>query len=249
MGSLVVFLSVSCSPMTQKDTSEHFSYVFNNQIDSRTVKEIAQALENNYSRIGKDLKTVPAKPIEVFLYSNRWDYARETGQWTASGDIRGPAQLHFLPKGRAVKDYKKTAVHEFAHAVTFKLLIDHLPPPADEQKLEQKFASLPVWLWEGVACYEAGEFEHPRAMPYFSGERTLTLKELNSRKGEKIYRVGYLLIEYVLHQYGQDKLIELLTRDGDLSSVLQVSEDEFERGWYEFVQDKYLKPAKSLSKK
>lgn len=235
--------------MTQKDTSEHFSYVANSQVDSSTVKKVAQALENNYLRISKELKTVPVKPIEVYLYSNRWDYARATGHWTASGNVLGPAQLHFLSEGWAVKDYQKTAVHEFAHAVTLKLLIDHLPQPVDEQKLEQKFTRLPVWLWEGVACYQAGEFEHPRAMPYFSDGRTLTLKELNSRKGAKIYRVGYLLIEYVLHQYGHDKLIELLINDGDLYSVLKVSEPEFERGWYVFVQDKYLESAKSISKR
>ncbi|MBD0255808.1 MAG: hypothetical protein ICV83_08825 [Cytophagales bacterium] len=240
---LMLLLAMSCSPMSRKETSEHFAYVFNSQVDSATVKEVAQALENNYLRISKALNTVPVQPIEVFLYSNRWDYARATGHWTASGNVRGPAQLHFLPEGWAVKEYQKTAVHEFAHAVTLKLLMDHSPQPVNEQKLEQKFARLPVWLWEGIACYQAGEFEHPRAMPYFTDGRTLTLQELNSRKGEKIYKVGYLLIEYVLHQYGQDQLIELLTRDGELPSALKVSEAEFERGWHQFVQDKYLKPS------
>jgi hypothetical protein len=180
----------------------------------------------------------------VFLYSNRWSYARATGHWRASGNVLGPAQLHFLPEGWDVKDHQKLAVHEFAHAVTLKLLLDREAKPLDEQKLAQKFARLPVWLWEGVACYEAGEFEHLQAMPYFADGRTLTLEELNSRKGAKIYRVGYLLIEYILNQYGQDKLIELLVKDGNLSLVLKANEAEFEKDWYGFVNQKYLRRAK-----
>lgn len=236
---LVMGITLSCARQKRDYNSEHFTYVVSGKIDSTVVQTLANTLENNYQRISRHLQTTPADPIQVFIYTNRLDYLRATGYWTALGNVMGPKQLHFLIKERLEKENKQLAVHEFAHAVTLQLLIDSAPN-LDEKAFDEKFEEFPTWLWEGIACYEAGQFYHPRTLPYFTDRTWPTLEELNSRRGEKIYKAGFLLIEYILQRYGQDKLIDLIIGYGNLPAVLQVEEAEFERDWHAFVQKKYL---------
>ena len=68
------------------------------------------------------------------------------------------------------------------------------------------------------------------------------ISELNNRsKGQKIYTCGYTIIEYILHEYGREKLITLIGSYGDIKNVLNVSKEQFSKDWYMFLQEMYLK--------
>ena len=219
----------------------HFTFRFSEGIDTNKIKELAIYLEDNYSKISNHLKTIPAPDIEVNIYAQRWKYIRATGNWNASGNIEGISKLHFVEQAWGEGDAKKTAVHEFTHAVVLKLLLDREQQPLNAKDFDNKFASLPVWLWEAISVYEAAQFKDPKTMAFLSGGAYPSLSELNSRsKGGKIYSVGFILIEYILHQYSQDKLIELIANYGDVQKVLNVTAEEFSKGWYDFVNTKYL---------
>jgi len=67
-------------------------------------------------------------------------------------------------------------------------------------------------------------------------------QNINNRlKGGKIYSCGYTIIEYILFKYGKDNLINLIKNYGDLKKTFNVADDQFCKGWYEFVKKKYLK--------
>ena len=81
----------------------------------------------------------------------------------------------------------------------------------------------------------------PKTLPFLSNGYP-NISELNNRsKGGKIYKVGYTVIEYILHQYGQEKLVELIKNYGSISKVFGVTEDQFCKDWYDFVKQEYLK--------
>jgi hypothetical protein len=221
--------------------TEHFHFLFSSNINSATITELANALESNYSRIGNDLETKPPDGIEVDVYAERWHYIKATGNWSASGSIEGISKLHFVKQAWSESNNKKVAVHEFAHAVTLKLLLDNEGQPVDSKKFDQKFSAFPTWLWEGVSVYEAQQFVDPRTLPYLNNGQYPNIAELNSRlKGGKIYSCGYTIIEFILEKYGRDKLIELIKNYGDLKTTLGVTADQFCKDWYEFVKEKYL---------
>ena len=139
-------------------------------------------------------------------------------------------------------DSKKVAVHEFAHTVTLKLLLDNEAQPVNSKDFDKKFATFPTWLWEAISVYEANQFVDPKTLPYLYNGRYPDITELNSRlKGGKIYSCGYTIIEYILAKYGQDNLITLVKNYGDLKRSFNVTDDEFCKNWYEFVKEKYLK--------
>ena len=222
--------------------TQHFTFRFSNSIDTATIIELANALERNYLRIGNDLKTEPSDNIETNIYAQRWKYIKATGNWSASGNIEGISKLHFVEQAWGESNSKKVAVHEFAHAVTLKLLIDNEAQPINSKDFDKKFSTFPTWLWEAISVYEAEQFVDPKTLPYLSNGQYPSIAELNNRlKGGKIYSCGYTIIEYILSKYGQDRFINLIKNYGDLKSTFNLSDSQFCKEWYEFVKDKYLK--------
>ena len=222
--------------------TQHFTFLFSSSIDTGTITNLAHALEDNYSRIGNDLKTKPADNIETNIYAHRWRYIKATGNWSASGNIEGISRLHFVERAWAESDSKKVAVHEFSHTVTLKLLLDNEAQPVDSKVFDKKFLAFPTWLWEAISVYEAEQFVDPKTLPYLSNGQYPAIPELNNRlKGGKIYSCGYTIVEYILSRYGQDNLINLIKSYGDIKKTLNVTDDQFSREWYQFVKEKYLK--------
>ena len=222
--------------------SEHFTFKFSQSINTSKIFELANSLETNYAKIGNDLKTSPSNNIEVNLYAQRWRYVKATGHWSASGNIEGISKLHFVDQAWGETDSKKVAVHEFAHTVTLKLLVDNEIQPLDFKAFDKKFPTFPTWLWESISVYEADQLIDPRTLPFLNNGSYPNISELNTRSnGGKIYKVGYTVIEFILYRYGQEKLIQLVKNYGDLSKTLGVTDDQFCKDWYDFVKQKYLR--------
>lgn len=243
LGLLIcILLVISFLPESTKQIkTKHFTFHSSQSIDTSKIRELANSLENNYTRIGNDLKTSPSRNIEVNLYAQRWRYVKATRNFSASGSIEGISKLHFVEQAWGETDSKKVAIHEFAHSVTLKLLIDNEIQPIDSKVFDKKFATFPIWLWESISVYEAGQLIDPKTLSFLINESVPNISELNTRsKGSKIYKVGYTIIEYIIHQYGQDKLIELIKNYGSLSKTFGVTEDQFCKDWHAFVKQKYL---------
>jgi len=239
---LTVLIVINAPENKRQIKTPHFIFNYTRSIDAQIINALANTLEENYSKISENLKTIPAANIEVNIYAQRWRYIKATGNWGASGSIEGISKLHFVEQGWSESDSKKVAVHEFTHAVVLKLLIDREPSPLNTTAFDEKFSKFPVWLWESISVYEAGQFYQPKTMPFFANGSSPDLKELNSRsKGGKIYSVGYTIIAFILSQYGQDKLIELITNYGNLLKVLDITDEAFSKAWYNFVKETYLK--------
>lgn len=202
--------------------------------------KVLAALEGSYGRISAELKTTPEQPFNVYLYSSRLGYAWATGNWGASGSAAGPGKIHLMVTQPDGEKAEVVAVHEFAHSVTIKLLMDHAPQPLDVADFDRKFEKFPVWLWEAIAVYEANQLHHPKRLKFISTTTYPSLAELDNRsQGGKIYKAGYTVIEYILASHGQDGLIKLILAYGD-TKVLGKTSEEFAKSWHEFVVKKYL---------
>lgn len=239
---LLIFIVISIPENRKEIKTKHFTFLFSSSIDTIKIAGLADALESNYLRIGNDLKTPPADNIETNIYAQRWRYIKATKNWGGSGNIEGISKLHFVEQAWGEADSKKVAIHEFAHTVTLKLLLDHEPQPLNSKNFDKKFSTFPTWLWEGISVYEAQQFVEPKTLPYLNNGQHPTIAELNNRiKGGKIYSCGYTIIEYILFKYGQGNFIKLIENYGDLKTIFNVTEEQFSNEWYEFVKTKYLK--------
>ena len=238
---LTVFIIISIPENRREIKTKHFTFLFSSSIDPAQIVRLSNALESNYYRIGDDLKTTPSDNIETNIYAQRWRYIKATKNWGGSGNIEGISKLHFLEQTWGESDIGKAAVHEFAHTVTLKLLIEREPQPLNSKNFDRKFSLFPTWLWEGISVYEAQQFVDPKTLPYLTNGKHPDISELNSRiKGGKIYSCGFTIIEYILIKYGKEKFIKLIGNYGDLQTTLNVTEEQFCNNWYEFVKAKYL---------
>ena len=123
----------------------------------------------------------------------------------------------------------QTAVHEFVHVVS--------------QHINATIANNPRWLWESVAIYESGSPRfNPSKISYMKGGNYSSLSDLNYdfNKSREIYRVGHTLIEYIVQKWGGISVIQLIKTNGNIESVLKISTEEFEEGWYQYTEKKYL---------
>jgi len=238
---LTFFIIISIPENRKSIKIGHFTFLFSSNIDTTKIAELSDALENNYQRVGNDLKTTPADNIETNIYAQRWRYIKATKNWGGSGNIEGISKLHFVEQAWGETDSKKVAVHEFAHTVTLKLLLDHESQPLNPKNFDNKFSRFPVWLWEGISVYEAQQFIDPKTLSFLNNGQHPNITELNNRlKGGKIYSCGFTIIEYILFKYGQDDLIRLIENYGDLKNTINVTDEQFCNDWYEFVKTKYL---------
>jgi hypothetical protein len=243
-----IFRSVSVVNKSAEFRTDHFAILYQG-IYTEEAQEIAASLEENYDRIRDDLCDPNHETIRVFVHPTQSDFNKGTGllNSNANGTSRGPNEFHLLWtnwfNSIFPDDPLKTAIHEFTHCVQLNILVKKAQEDLAEKRnedfnklFEEKFITeYPQWFWEAICDYEAGIVNDISVK--YGMSKNLTLKDLNS--SNQIYNVGYTIIEYIVEKWGNEKLPALITSYVDIETVLNVSESEFEKGWIEFVSNKY----------
>jgi len=180
-----------------------------------------------------------SKPIRIYIYASAGDlqgamiFPREwTGgvAFTEFGIIAIGISPNQLDWG------KKALVHELTHLVV-------------HQATFSPYGELHTWLDEGLAMYNEGEFD-----PYFrawldeaiSKDKLISVRSLCSpfsaepEKAYLSYAQSYSLVEYLLRNYGENKMLNLLTLfkegvtyDGALTQVYGFDIDGLDSRWRE----------------
>ena len=228
--------------------TKHFVITYQG-IYKEEAQDVADNLEKHYDRIRIDLNGPDHEIIHVFIHPTQTEFNNGTGlsSSTANGMSRGPNKFHILWtnwfNGILPDDPIKTALHEFTHCVQLNILIKKaqeeltLEGRGDfDNAFEQKFINeYPQWFWEAICDYEAG-IVNEISVKYGMSKKP-TLAYLN--KSNQIYNVGYTIIEYIVEKWGKDKLPVLITSYVDIENVLNISESDFEKGWVDYVDEKY----------
>jgi hypothetical protein len=243
-----IFRSISVEENVTEFKTEHF-VISHHGIYQRQAQDIADNLEKQYIRIRSELGDTDHQPIRVFIHPTQDDFNKGTGlpNSTANGTSRGPNEFHLIWtnwfNSIFPDDPIKTAIHEFTHCVQLNILIRdaqielaNLDKGGFEKAFEEKFIrKYPQWFWEAICDYEAGIVNSVSVK--YGMSKNPTLKSLNN--SNQVYNVGYTIIEYVVEKWGRDKLPALITSYVDIEAVLKISASEFEKGWVEFVDEKY----------
>ena len=233
-GSPVAPSPSSASPRFEVQSSAHFA-VHHTSIDAASVATIADRLEAQYPRVIADLGVTEMPVVEVFLYPDRASFTSAVTPIIgplpafASGAISGSSRVHILsPNLASVWPFNEGIVnitHEVAHCVSMAI--------------NPTIPNNPRWLWESVAIFEAGQFVDPRGVTELRAPQSLTLSALNGFDTTAIYRVGYVMAEFIVVEWGRSGLIALLQANGDLTRTFQISEPAFLERWRTFLHDRY----------
>jgi hypothetical protein len=218
--------------------TNHFK-IFYTKFDDKSIKEIADSLENNYTRIITNLQTQELPVVSIHFYADAAGYREGVKRWIrnlptwAIGNAFGDSAVHMVspnsPDVHQDYDYQemiRNTIHEFAHCVSLHI--------------NKTIANKPRWLWESVAIYESKQTSDPQRLTYLVNQKPPTLSELNSwANPDYLYEVGYFIAEYLAESKGNAVLNSLIKNNGNIQQTLKVDDEEFTRQWFAFVKKKY----------
>jgi len=193
----------------QEYRSEHFLIRHHNQW---LTEKVAQAAELHYRRIRRRLGSVRAGGCEIFLYRDKQEYLRESGEpawspattrWHAK---EGGLEQKLITYQTSPQLFQAVLPHELGHVAFNESVAD--------------VKGLPLWLSEGVAVAQEPDFKH-RYFLRVLADRTQTGEEFGVAEllgmksyppGEQVplfYAQSWNLVESLKSRDGWQKLIEL----------------------------------------
>ena len=178
--------------------------------DDSFAQELMDTCQKGLARLTQDIGVYPESPVKIYIYASSRDVQGAMifpMEWTGGvaftefGIIAigvPPVQLDWG---------KRALVHELTHLVV-------------HQTTFSPYGRLPIWLDEGLAMYNEGEasaFIQSWLSQAISEDKLISVRSLCSpfsadpEKAYISYAESYSLVKYLLDNYGQDKMLSLLT--------------------------------------
>jgi hypothetical protein len=237
----VVTFGTSSVPYETLET-EHFLVRYEPG-DDLAALDVSEALEGSYERITKDLGLALSSKTIVELYTTPrlYNQYRKPTKWAIGGKVYADMNMMVFPSpstwGEAnnhrYEDLWHVMPHEFTHVILRRY-------------------SIPMWLDEGVAVYESGQWGrgYQRLLTEaMERDELLSLGELEDfstflENGALSYAESSSAVAYIKGTYGDEGFRKLL---GGVASGLSFEEAlraatgrgmrEFEEDWMRYLED------------
>ncbi len=249
---------ISCNPLFSKDIpaewqkqeTPHF-ILYYRQNDHLLADYVMERAEEDYKRITDDIGMDPKIKARIYIAPDRNSYrelqprGEKTHEWSIG--VFYPYQnliLLLSPKAQKAThpDLQQIMAHELTHLILFTVT-------------REKGMDLPVWLHEGLAMYEARQWNwHYRGI-MAQAALTRSFLPLSSitmgfppekRLADRAYAQSMSLIAYIINKYGPDFLNRLISYlvDGKQPEeaflhVFGISLEDFERNWHAYLRRRY----------
>jgi len=208
-------------------------------------QELMTAAQDALQMLAEDTGAELERPARLYIYASSGDlqgsmiYPQE---WTGGVAFTRYGTMAIGISSSNIEWGKNAIAHELTHLVIHQITLN-------------PYNSLPVWLDEGLAMRSEGLLE-----PQFStalagaiaGDSLISVQSLSSPfsaySGEAVlsYAQSHSLVEYLIGDYGQAKMFDLLTTfkqgsgyDDALEAVYGFDMDGLDSLWREYVTDKY----------
>lgn len=173
-------------------------------------RELMITCEEGLTELSQDIGTYPERPIKIYIYASSEDlqgamiYSQEWTGGVAFTDF-GIIAISIPPS--QLEWGERALVHELTHLVV-------------HQATFSPYGQLPLWLDEGLATYSEGELDPDLRSSLNNAileDELISVRSLCSPfsayadKARLSYAQSYSLVEYLLDNYGQDKMLDLLT--------------------------------------
>jgi len=214
-------------------------------------REIMLSAQQALARLAENTGAEPEKPVKLYIYANAQDlqgamiYPQE---WTGGVAF---TRYGIIAIGIASDNLywgKRAVAHELTHLVIHQITLN-------------PYSDLPTWLDEGLAMYTEGALD-PQFTTYLN--KAITEKNLISvrslaspfstdpGKAYLSYAQSYSLVEFLISNYGQAQMLELLNTfrqgssyDGALEKVYGFDMDGLNTLWQDYITT----PAQSVEEK
>ncbi len=213
--------------------------------DESFAGEIMLAAQQALVRLADDTGAELESPVRLYIYDSAWDlqgamiYPQE---WTGGVAF---TRYNTIAIGIAQGDFqwgKRAVAHELTHLVIYQMTLN-------------PYAGLPTWLDEGLAMHTEGALD-PQFVGYLKGaiaeNGLISVRSLASPfsayagKAVLAYAQSQSLVEFLISNYGQSKMLELLDTfregsgyDAALEKVYGFDMDGLDALWRDYITGQY----------
>jgi hypothetical protein len=200
-------------------------------------RELMDACQEGLARLTQDIGAYPERPIKIYIYASNNDLKGamiSSNEWSGGVAFTDFGIIAISISPSELDWGKRALVHELTHLVV-------------RQATFSPYGQLPLWLDEGLATYNEGGLD-PSLRPYLEEaileDELISVRSLcspfsaYSEKAYLSYAQSYSLVEYLLDNYGQDKMLDLLallkqgsTYDEALTEVYGFDMDGLDARW------------------
>ena len=200
-------------------------------------RELMDACQEGLARLTQDIGAYPERPIKIYIYASNNDLKGamiSSNEWSGGVAFTDFGIIAISISPSELDWGKRALVHELTHLVV-------------RQATFSPYGQLPLWLDEGLATYNEGEldtFLRPYLEEAILKDELISVRSLcspfsaYSEKAYLSYAQSYSLVEYLLDNYGQDKMLDLLallkqgsTYDEALTEVYGFDMDGLDGRW------------------
>ena len=244
--TLIILSLVSCAPpkieWESAGETDHFIF-FATEGSKNAVPPLADELEGNYTRITEDLQVTPTVKFSVYVFDDVDTFHKADGRPDASPSSVGTTHgidvwlVSPLNPGTALntQEVLTVSIHEFTHA-----LVNYI-----NGSLEENNYQIPIWLNEGLAGYEAGQMSADwrarLAQLIADGAIPSISTDLVPDRFEEVKGLPFslTLVEYIIRQYGIEKVVAIIKSPAEVESILGITILELDSTWREYLQKEY----------
>jgi hypothetical protein len=242
LGLVTICLTTACNGASAKESINGLTLlakdgsrsVWATAADRQTAQDILGAIKKNSTQVCDDLQTECQFTVVVEVYPDQASF----DEYVMNPEMRGffaisgqPHNIQMVSPANpgshkiSYNDGVSVAVHEFVHLALNKINPD-----------------LPTWLEEGTAVYVGPHNLYSTVcQSVFPFELTPSFQQLeedyNSVQAPDLF--AYTLVDFIVSQYGMDKLNLLLRSPDKLENILGNSKGTFEVQWKQFMQAQY----------
>jgi tetratricopeptide (TPR) repeat protein len=185
-------------------STPHFQISFAQGKNREAAHAVAQVLEDAYFSVGRKLDLYPDEITEVVLYASEdFHDVTQTPDWTG-GVYDGRIKLPVRGLAGESDLLVRTLRHEYGHVLVTR----------------HSRGRVPVWLNEGIAIWVEEQEDGERvewAFDQIAGQRLFRLSELEppftrlpADRVQVAYAQSYLAVRYIIDEFGERRLGELL---------------------------------------
>jgi hypothetical protein len=203
------------------------------------------AVQQALARLSQDTGAQLEKPARLYIYASTRDYQGALifpQEWTGAVTYAGYDTIAFGISTSNLNWGKRAIAHELSHLVTHQMVFN-------------PYNDLPTWLGEGLAMYTEGPLEASYASYLkraISTNSLISVRSLASpfsalsELATQSYAESFSIVEFLISQYGQNKMLALLNTfrqgsgwDAALVKVYGFDMDGLDKLWREYVAKKY----------
>jgi len=171
--------------------------------------EIMAAAQQALARLTSDTGAFLERPVEIYVYASSGDlqgamiYPQE---WSGGAAFTRHDTITIGIAPANLQWGKRAIAHELTHLVIHQMTLN-------------PYGGLPTWLDEGLAMYAEGELGAHFANPLnraIADNELISVRSLSSPFSAYTdvailsYAQSYSIVEFMISNYGQDKMLELL---------------------------------------